>query len=305
MCFCCVREPKNQHQPENATKGRTTQGECNPKLAPAGEPGTFTSRDVGLCLFAAVDLSAGPTTSSTFQTRQPTIHPLASAIDMPVIEAEIHVASITKRGVLGVRTPAEHIAILHRVGFTVRVRQRNPALNIDSGRTLILRVLGDDHQRLQIRFLHGTLWIQARQTARRAFVNDLGGRRHLGRSLRRGDLRPRIPSGSVTKPGVSAAPIVAHPQLGAFHNVDTFGIRLVIGRFRTRKVHLMMRTVTKRLVMRQSAAAQGVSFALGQGATRILGVARPIGMNPRFSQRYPAGHQVGPARADFDSHSLC
>ncbi len=59
MCFCCVREPKNQHQPENATKGRTTQGECNPKLAPAGEPGAFTSRDVGLCLFAAVDLSAG------------------------------------------------------------------------------------------------------------------------------------------------------------------------------------------------------------------------------------------------------
>ena len=33
MCFCCVREPKNQHQPENATKGTTTQGECNPELA--------------------------------------------------------------------------------------------------------------------------------------------------------------------------------------------------------------------------------------------------------------------------------
>lgn len=61
-----------------------------------------------------------------------------SAVDMPVIEADIYVAGITKRGVQGDRTPAEHVAILHRVSVPVRVRQRNPALDINSGRTIIL-----------------------------------------------------------------------------------------------------------------------------------------------------------------------
>lgn len=78
---------------------------CAPRGAPPaprgpGAPGRSPAVMSGSVCWPRSTYQQATTASSTFQTRQPTIHPLVSAVDVPVVKDDVHVAGVTKRSIL-------------------------------------------------------------------------------------------------------------------------------------------------------------------------------------------------------------